>query len=168
MGDDDTRDPKVEYKKYLASPAWKAKAADARAHADNRCERCGLSKKLDVHHLTYERVPNEEPGDLQALCRDCHDLAHEDPRILAAQMREEHRRRVLAAVDPTVGSSFEELVDKTGLPEAYVRRALRKLPGRVLRPNDGHYRLSPPPPRKLTTDELAEVINKNRRLNDGT
>ena len=33
--------------------------------------------KLHVHHLTYARVGNEEPGDLRVLCLQCHQKAHD-------------------------------------------------------------------------------------------
>lgn len=33
--------------------------------------------KLHVHHLTYARVGNEEPGDLRVLCFQCHQKAHD-------------------------------------------------------------------------------------------
>lgn len=33
-------------------------------------------KRLDVHHLTYERFGKELLADLQILCRKCHDEVH--------------------------------------------------------------------------------------------
>lgn len=61
---------------YLQSKHWKTAAAGARARAGHRCEECGKGGRLDVHHLTYERLGAEDPADLRALCRGCHDRAH--------------------------------------------------------------------------------------------
>lgn len=67
---------------YLRSEHWKTVSAAARARADHRCEECGHGGRLDVHHLTYERLGAEDPADLRALCRTCHDRAHHlAPRV---------------------------------------------------------------------------------------
>ena len=51
------------------------------------CENCGEKLPLEMHHTTYKRIlngeelpifGNEEPGDLLALCRQCHHQAHRD------------------------------------------------------------------------------------------
>jgi hypothetical protein len=50
--------------------------------ARDHCEGCGRhvneygSARLDLHHLTYDRRGKEKPGDLLALCRDCHRRVH--------------------------------------------------------------------------------------------
>jgi hypothetical protein len=31
---------------------------------------------LQIHHLTYKRIFNELPSDLQALCFPCHEWIH--------------------------------------------------------------------------------------------
>lgn len=67
-----------EYADYLRSPHWRAMREWALERADHRCEHCG-NPADDVHHLTYDRVGGELPDDLVALCRRCHDYAHESP-----------------------------------------------------------------------------------------
>ena len=51
------------------------------------CEDCGRKLPLEMHHTTYKRIlngeelpifGNEAPGDLLALCRQCHHQAHRD------------------------------------------------------------------------------------------
>jgi hypothetical protein len=37
---------------------------------------CHGRKATQAHHLTYERVGKELPGDLTAVCRDCHRVQH--------------------------------------------------------------------------------------------
>lgn len=62
---------------YLRSEHWQLTRAAALARAENRCQVCNASSRLDVHHRTYERLGNEHPGDLTVLCRRCHDLFHD-------------------------------------------------------------------------------------------
>lgn len=38
-----------------------------------KCELCGSTKHIHVHHLTYERLYDELIIDLQPLCRTCHE-----------------------------------------------------------------------------------------------
>jgi len=57
--------------------------------AAGRCENCGETARLELHHTTYSvwtpRGPDEwifgkeTPDDLRALCRDCHADAHRVP-----------------------------------------------------------------------------------------
>ena len=51
--------------------------------ANEHCENCGafiaigFTVCLELHHLTYDRAyGDEEPEDLVALCRDCHQHEH--------------------------------------------------------------------------------------------
>ena len=64
------------YRRYLRSERWRMLRKQVLRRAGWRCECCGRCGPLDVHHLTYERFGRESMGDLQALCRDCHDEAH--------------------------------------------------------------------------------------------
>lgn len=73
-----------EYDKYLETPHWRSFrrtvfAEQRRRLGQNRCERCpknGSEFKLDVHHLTYERLGNEKVDDVQIICKECHDKIH--------------------------------------------------------------------------------------------
>jgi hypothetical protein len=38
---------------------------------------------LVVHHKTYARITRESLGDLEVLCRHCHDTKHPDNAVLA-------------------------------------------------------------------------------------
>ena len=40
------------------------------------CEDCSTDHSLELHHLHYRTVGEEEPDDLLALCRDCHHQRH--------------------------------------------------------------------------------------------
>lgn len=63
------------YPDYLASSIWK----ERRNHLiekKGKCEICGKTKRLEVHHLSYENVGDEKERDLQVLCRSCHQKQH--------------------------------------------------------------------------------------------
>jgi hypothetical protein len=64
------------YATYLQSAEWRQRADAAKARFGNRCALCNAERPLQAHHRTYERVGNELPDDLIALCADCHDGFH--------------------------------------------------------------------------------------------
>lgn len=64
---------KEQYHIYLASEAWQIKRREALSRAHYCCAACGEKRNLEVHHLTYARIFNEEPGDLMVLCGEHHD-----------------------------------------------------------------------------------------------
>ena len=69
----------VDYREYIQSKEWKAKAKSAKQRTNYRCEQCGMLKPehlLHAHHLTYERLGNERKSDLKVLCNDCHAEEH--------------------------------------------------------------------------------------------
>lgn len=66
----------VEYQKYLSSPEWREKRDEAINRANRICECCELFPATIGHHLTYDRIGNELPSDLVAVCFHCHALIH--------------------------------------------------------------------------------------------
>lgn len=71
----------VVYEKYLNSEAWQARRQAVLWIAGHRCQACNSDDPLDVHHRTYQRIGNEVPEDLIALCRKCHDVFHQNGRL---------------------------------------------------------------------------------------
>lgn len=67
------------YQAYLQSPEWAAKRDAALLRFDGRCAVCNSADRLEVHHRTYERIYEEQVGDLIALCGDCHAKFHGQP-----------------------------------------------------------------------------------------
>ena len=60
---------------------WDYYTPTVRKRAGGRCERCGeRTRRLEVHHLTYERFGRELLTDLQALCEPCHKIADTERR----------------------------------------------------------------------------------------
>lgn len=67
----------VDYQVYLHSPGWRERRGERLRFAAGRCEICNSSRRVDVHHRTYERLGRELLSDLVALCRRCHGLFHD-------------------------------------------------------------------------------------------
>lgn len=67
---------KKEYKKYLKSNEWKAIKKKVRRRDKNQCQICFYNKKLNVHHMTYRSIFNENFNDLVLLCKRCHGKLH--------------------------------------------------------------------------------------------
>jgi len=65
---------------YLRSDHWQEVRRKKLKQAGYKCEACGQKVKLDIHHLTYERLGKERLSDLQALCRSCHVKAEKRKR----------------------------------------------------------------------------------------
>lgn len=85
----------TSYADYLQSEDWKVRRDRALYLAQHRCQSptCELGHlrswtdaelatlprnryRLEVHHLTYERLGREHPDDLIVLCRACHAAQH--------------------------------------------------------------------------------------------
>jgi len=66
----------MPYAEYLQTTHWHFKRSDALKRSKYRCQLCNSTKRLDVHHRTYENLGNEEPEDLIVLCRKCHEHFH--------------------------------------------------------------------------------------------
>lgn len=66
----------TDYGEYLLSKKWKKTRKKALRRAGFKCNGCGSTKHLEVHHKTYARVGREDPSDLEVLCRTCHGERH--------------------------------------------------------------------------------------------
>ena len=65
-----------KYLKYLKSKKWATKKNIILAIKGHKCAICGDTENIDVHHLTYERIFNEDIEDLEPVCRKCHKKIH--------------------------------------------------------------------------------------------
>lgn len=69
------RRPKdFDYQTYLASREWSLLREQVRQRSGNVCEHCFSAPQQAVHHLTYERIGNEDLHDLMAICNACHEF----------------------------------------------------------------------------------------------
>jgi hypothetical protein len=75
---------RLPYAEYLKTAHWQRVRELALEAAARQCELCSMTEALEAHHPTYERLGFERPGDVIALCHDCH--------------RDHHRALVLRAI----------------------------------------------------------------------
>ena len=65
------------YRGYLTSGYWRRLRKEALNTLGPRCNRCGSTKNLHVHHKTYKNFLNENINtDFEILCRKCHKEEH--------------------------------------------------------------------------------------------
>lgn len=69
--------PTMPYREYLKTDHWIKTRQQARDYFKGKCCLCGKTKKLHVHHKSYENRGNETMDDLILLCSDCHAKFHD-------------------------------------------------------------------------------------------
>lgn len=99
----------MDYRAYLRSDEWKRKR-DKRVAIDQKCAICGRPMDLQVHHVTYENIPNEQMTDLITVCANCHQkIESQKPypgstsvgivnKMIALQFCEEYKQRDYSAL----------------------------------------------------------------------
>lgn len=74
-----------DYRKYLKSKEWKSIRVEVLHRDRNRCTGCNTysnnGRGLEIHHLTYKNIFNEDLEDLVTLCTECHKKAHGKHKI---------------------------------------------------------------------------------------
>lgn len=68
---------KTKYNAYINSPEWQEKRKEVFDEKWYKCEACGISESLHVHHGTYRRLYKEKISDLFVLCWYCHMSLHD-------------------------------------------------------------------------------------------
>jgi 5-methylcytosine-specific restriction endonuclease McrA len=64
-----------DYQKYLRSKKWRDFRTKLLKKRGKHCTACNIYKKrLEFHHITYERFGNELESDVVILCHSCHKL----------------------------------------------------------------------------------------------
>lgn len=64
---------------YMQSEKWRALKFSRLRIAQHKCESCGSFDNLNLHHVTYERLTQEELEDVAILCggiNGCHTKLH--------------------------------------------------------------------------------------------
>lgn len=64
------------YYHYRKTSHWRATRASAIERAGNRCEKCGSTRNLQVHHKHYLTLGEESDDDLIVLCRRHYAALH--------------------------------------------------------------------------------------------
>lgn len=84
----------LEYSEYLQTEYWQQTRARILERDQHTCRDCGTAKRLEVHHLTYERLGCELDEDLLTLCRDCHQARHAPAEAIEPMEELQPRPRV--------------------------------------------------------------------------
>ena len=61
---------------YMQSEKWRTLRFSRLMIAQYKCESCGSFHNLNLHHITYERLTQEELEDVAILCEVCHTKLH--------------------------------------------------------------------------------------------
>lgn len=61
----------VEYSEYIQSPEWKIKEKEF-IEKIGKCQKCGTTEILSVHHKNYQSLGDETLSDICVLCWPCH------------------------------------------------------------------------------------------------
>jgi 5-methylcytosine-specific restriction endonuclease McrA len=96
-----------EYREtYLKSFHWRQRRKEEIDNARGECCICGTEWKetiwnrdednnliinLEVHHVSYKNLGNEQPSDLIVVCSPCHDKLHESVDVIEKQTVENLR-----------------------------------------------------------------------------
>jgi 5-methylcytosine-specific restriction endonuclease McrA len=62
---------------YLQSLQWKALVAQVKARDGYKCVVTGVTTQLEVHHITYARLGDEDLSDLVTVTRKVHQNIHD-------------------------------------------------------------------------------------------
>jgi hypothetical protein len=163
----------MNYNEYLQSAYWKERRYAALERAEFKCELCGEIDSLDVHHKTYDRLGNEDPGDLIVMCKGHHWIEH-IPKIDINPLPIKTDKKCAYAIG--LARKLEKLLDlyaSVGTIDWDTREEIRADIDRVERMLDKHYRkcsICPHPPRMRLSKKERKVLRmeRNKRLHEAT
>lgn len=86
---------------YYKSRAW-AEKRNARLKIDGyKCARCGFTRALEVHHINYDRLYNEDVSrDLVTLCKKCHKEIEAQKKTNDPVRKEHHSVYLAGKIQP--------------------------------------------------------------------
>lgn len=68
--------PYIPYKEYLQTEHWLTLSTKIKEDI-GKCQLCGSTHRLEVHHNNYDNLWNETSKDLIVLCHNCHSKFHD-------------------------------------------------------------------------------------------
>lgn len=84
---------RATYSEYLKSDYWKNKRRQVLQRDNYSCNECGVKSNLQVHHLDYDTIGDEDLEDLITLCRKCHHNLHEIINRKKQEQRQAQKER---------------------------------------------------------------------------
>lgn len=68
---------------YYKSTTWAKKRSERLRLDGYKCAKCGFTRALEVHHITYDRLFHEDVSrDLITLCKSCHNEIEAQKRAI--------------------------------------------------------------------------------------
>jgi len=67
----------MDYKSYLQTDHWQRFRLEAIEHCGGKCQLCGKTEMLQVHHKNYKNRGWETFDDVIVICSKCHDKQHQ-------------------------------------------------------------------------------------------
>jgi hypothetical protein len=71
----------MAYQNHIRSSQWRGTREVMFKLRGKKCEICGSSDRLELHHKTYERFGHELPSDLEILCKRHHEEADRKRKV---------------------------------------------------------------------------------------
>ena len=141
------------YGMFLQSDFWTDLARRNKLASRNRCVRCGSAAGLQSHHRVYrENWFDTRLEDLECLCRDCHERAHDihlTPRlnaigemILAGREVNDEDRSFLAKTAASKIVDASEVRRAGRLLTLECSNRMRRMPERPVTPRPAKHGLS--------------------------
>lgn len=101
------------YKEYLETEEWKKTRGKRLAIDKYQCKFCGSKENLQVHHLSYNNIGNEDvEADLITLCKPCHESIHQVislHRELHKGFKEDYEKECRQAIQP-IAERYKKLL----------------------------------------------------------
>lgn len=89
-----------QYKVYIASEHWVKRKDMYFRNVSRKCAVCGSSKYINLHHAYYGEYGNERDEDLVPLCREHHEMFHEQFGKTKKDMRKDTNKFIEEHYDP--------------------------------------------------------------------
>lgn len=99
----------ADYYDYIQSEAWREKSRQRMTIDGHKCQGCGTSHGLQVHHATYIRWRNERLDDLVTVCGQCHDAIHKAYRPGRGASLAVVTRKVLKQLKPAQFTEWKKI-----------------------------------------------------------
>lgn len=114
-----TKYDKKKYYSYLESKEWLAIRVELLYTRGCTCEKCKKDfepQKLQIHHITYDRLFNELPSDLLVVCGKCHMEIHGiDPSKFKKKKKQPKVRKYERYKKDKQGKKGQKVLKKKGL-----------------------------------------------------
>jgi hypothetical protein len=72
---------KARYAEYLHSSHWRQTRQRKLDEVGRRCQLCGATHGIEIHHNNYDHLGAERMSDLIALCSGCHRHFHQGRKV---------------------------------------------------------------------------------------